>query len=61
VVPASSVIVLTSASYLVEVGTSAYAAEFVGARGKLLGVFRRLFMVYPFLWVVLKTEHVSGH
>jgi hypothetical protein len=38
--PAGSVIVLSSASRLAEVGSAPYAREFVRARGKLLGVFK---------------------
>jgi hypothetical protein len=37
-VPAGSVVVLSSASHLARVGTAAYAADFVGVRGRLVGV-----------------------
>jgi hypothetical protein len=40
VVPAGTVVVLSSASHLAEVGMAAYAADFVGARLGLLSVFQ---------------------
>jgi hypothetical protein len=36
-IPAGSVVVLASASHLALVGTAAYAADFVKAKGKLVG------------------------
>jgi hypothetical protein len=39
VVPAGTVVMLSSASHLAEVGITAYATEFVSARGKLRSVF----------------------
>jgi hypothetical protein len=40
VVPAGSVVVLTSVSKLAEVGTAKYAADFVAARARLLAAFQ---------------------
>jgi hypothetical protein len=37
-VPVGSVVVLSSASHMARVGTVAYAADFVKARGRLVGV-----------------------
>jgi hypothetical protein len=39
VVPAGTVVMHSSASHLAEVGVTAYATEFVSARGRLRGVF----------------------
>jgi hypothetical protein len=41
VVPAGSVVVLSSASYMAWVGATAYSQEYVAARGRLRAAFRR--------------------
>jgi hypothetical protein len=49
VVPAGSIVVLTSVSKLAEVGTAKYAADFVAARARLLAAFQGgIIMVHGF-------------
>jgi hypothetical protein len=59
-VPAGSVVVLSSASYLASVGTATYAAEYaaVGKRlGEVMGVALSSHTVSQFFSVALRTWH----
>jgi hypothetical protein len=60
-VPAGSVVVLASASYLAWVGAAAYAQEFVQARHRLRGAFKGGIAVYRFLQAASRTAPVFGH